>query len=85
MSDHASIDASVGKLVGVLTIFDAHLTGGRYVAGDTLTMGDIPIACTVHRWFGLPCEHQPRPNVERWLAEMRSRPAFQGVLKLPIV
>jgi glutathione S-transferase len=83
--DRAATDASVAKFEGLMTIFDAHLARRDYVAGDAFTMGDIPIACTVHRFFGLPCERQPRPNVERWLAKMRARPAFQGVLTLPIV
>ncbi|HVE48889.1 MAG TPA: glutathione S-transferase family protein [Casimicrobiaceae bacterium] len=83
--DQAAIEASMSKLEQQMTIFDAHLAGKRWVTGDTFTMGDIPIACSVHRWFGLPCEHQARPNVQRWLAQIHERPAFKGVLTLPVV
>jgi glutathione S-transferase len=83
--DQAAIDASIAKTEANMAILDAHLAGRRWITGDTFTMGDIPIACTVHRWFGLPCAHAPRPNVERWLAAIHEWPAFRGVLTLPIV
>lgn len=82
--DQAAIDASIAKSESMMAILDAALAGRTFVTGETFTMGDIPIACTAHRWFGLPCERTPRPNVERWLARMRARPAFEGVLTLPI-
>jgi glutathione S-transferase len=35
-------------------MLDAHLARRAFMAGDTLTMADIPIACEMHRWWGLP-------------------------------
>jgi glutathione S-transferase len=55
-----------------------------FIAGDTLTMADIPIACEVHRWWGLP---QPRPawsHIERWYAHWLALPASHGVLDLTL-
>jgi glutathione S-transferase len=83
--DKAAIDASIAKTEGVMALLDEHLAARTFVCGETFTMGDIPIACTVHRWFGLPCEHTRRPKLERWLERMRTRPAFSGVLTLPVV
>lgn len=76
--------ASMEKTEAALAVLDAHLSNREYVAG-AFSMGDIPVACSVHRWFGLPCEHAPRPHVQAWLARVRARPACEGVLTLPIV
>jgi glutathione S-transferase len=83
--DHAAIDASIAATEPLMAMLDTHLAGRRWVTGDDYTMGDIPLACTAHRWFALPCAKQPRPHVEAWLARVRARPAYDGVLALPIV
>lgn len=83
--DLAAVAASIAKVEPLMAILDAHLAGRTWVAGRDYTMGDIPIACTAHRWFGLPCERQPRPNVEAWLTRIHARPAYAGVLTLPVV
>jgi glutathione S-transferase len=82
--DKSLVEASIAKTEPRMAILDAQLADRAYVAGATLTMGDIPVACAAHRWFGLPGERMPHPNVERWLAGLRARPAFGDVLTLPI-
>ena len=82
--DMRLVDASIAKTEPKMAILDAWLDDRAYVAGPALTMGDIPVVCAAHRWFGLPCEKAPRPNLERWLAGIRARPAFAEVLTLPI-
>ena len=37
-----------------LVVLDAHLATREYVAGSRFTMGDIPLGCSVDRWFKLP-------------------------------
>lgn len=83
--DTAKTQASIEKSEQRIAILEAHLANHPYVAGPTLTMGDIPVACAAHRWIGLPCEKVARPHVERWVAGLRSQPAFGDVLTLPIV
>jgi glutathione S-transferase len=82
--DMRLVEASIAKTEPRMAILDAHLADRAYVAGKTLTMGDLPVACAAHRWLGLPCEKTPRPNVERWVAGIRTRAAFAEVLTLPI-
>lgn len=68
-------------LEGVRAAFqatDAQLAGQRWVAGPEFTLADIALFPYVHTpmrrvsdlWFGR------LPNLTRWLARMRSRPAF---------
>ena len=68
----------------LLAILDSHLAGRDFLCGNHFTMGDIAVGSSVHRWFGLPQPHAPRPNVERWYRRLVTRPAVAGVLTLPI-
>ena len=81
----SAIDESAAKTEPLMAILDAHLDGRPFVAGARYTMGDIPIACAVHRWLGLPLRRGARPHVEAWMARIMARPAYDGVLTLPIV
>ena len=81
----AAIDESVAKTEALMAILDAHLATRPCVAGARYTMGDIPLACAVFRWSGLPLSRAARPHVEAWLARIAARPAYDGVLTLPIV
>jgi glutathione S-transferase len=68
-------------------MLDAHLAARPYLCGDVFTMADIPIGCELHRWFGLPgdCYVRPAwPQLERYFAALRERPAARGVLDLPL-
>lgn len=79
----AALEASVRKTERLLAMLDAWLGTRAHVAG-AYTMGDIPLACSAHRWYGLPLERRHHANVEAWLARVRARPAFAGVLPDPI-
>ena len=54
------------------------------MAGDALTMADIPIACEIHRWWGLPQPRPALPHLERWWATLQAHPASRGVLDQPL-
>ena len=80
----ALIDESNAATEPLLAILDAHLGGRHFLGGEHFTVGDIAVGSSVHRWFGLPQPHAPRPNVERWYRRLMTRPAVAGVLTLPI-
>ena len=77
----ADSNAAVENLMAVL---DMHLAKRSFMVGNQFSMADIPLACEAHRWFGLPQPREKRPNVERWFAELRARPASQGVLDMAL-
>lgn len=79
-----AIAASVEATEALLAMLDVHLSHRPYMAGDTLTMADIPIACEMHRWCGLPQPHPLHPHLARWYEGMRTLPAARGVLDLPL-
>ncbi|ROZ74288.1 glutathione S-transferase family protein [Ramlibacter sp. WS9] len=78
------IAQSIAATEPLLDVLDAHLAQRPFMAGDSFTMADIPIACEIHRWHGLPLQRPERPNLERWYQGILSNPASRGVLDLPL-
>jgi glutathione S-transferase len=76
------IARSVAATEPLFALLDAHLSRQAFMAGDALTMADIPIACEVHRWWGLPQPRPAWPHLERWYAGWLALPASRGVLDL---
>jgi glutathione S-transferase len=84
--DQAAIEASKIKTIAAMKIVDAHLANSAFVAGDTLSMGDIPVALMAYRFRRLVPERPALDHVERWFAAIEQRPAFkQHVLAIPFV
>ena len=65
-------------------VLETSLEKKAYVAGDTFTMGDIPIGCEVQRWMRVPIERPRLPNVEAWFARLGERPAFRKIVDIPL-
>ena len=80
----AVIAQSVAATEPLFAMLDEHLSRQAFMAGEALTMADIPIACEVHRWWGLPQPRPAWPHLERWYAAWLALPASRGVLDLPL-
>jgi glutathione S-transferase len=84
--DHAAIEAGKVKCMAAMKILDAQLAKSAYVVGDTLSMGDIPVALMAYRFRRLVREREGLDNLERWFAAIEQRPAFkEHVLAIPFV
>jgi glutathione S-transferase len=79
-----AIAQSVAAMEPLMARIDEHLSRRPFMAGDKFTMADIPVACEVHRWRGIPIERSPRPHIDRWYAGILAHPAARGVLDLPL-
>jgi glutathione S-transferase len=75
---------SIAATEPLMAMLDEHLSHHAFMAGDRLTMADIPLACEVHRWRGLPIEKHSRPNLERWYQGIAANPATRGVLDIAL-
>lgn len=82
--DAAVIARSTAATEPAMAQLNDHLADHAYVGGAQFSMADIPAACDVHRWFGLPQPRPAWPHLERWFASILSRPATRGVLDLPL-
>jgi glutathione S-transferase len=84
--DHAAIAAGKEKSMAAMMILDAQLAKSAYVAGDTLSRGDIPVALMAYRFRRLVPDRPGLDNLERWFTAIEQRPAFkQHVLAVPFV
>ena len=81
--DPAVIAASAKALGDSLQILDAQLATHPYVAGDSLTMGDIPFGPAAYRYFNLDIERPELPNVSAWYRRLCDRSAYQEHAMIP--
>lgn len=82
--NNGAIAASVAATEPLMAMLDDHLARQPYMAGERFTMADIPVACEVHRWWGLPPERPARPHLERWYSAVSHRTGAIGVLDQPL-
>ena len=68
------------RLYGLL---DRHLADKPFVAGEHLTMGDIPIGASLYRYFELDLDRPSLPNVEAYYARLQDRPAYSEHVMVP--
>jgi glutathione S-transferase len=77
--DPAVVEASRAECERLSAILDAHLAHHRYLTEHGFTAADIVVGCAAHRWLHLPIAREPRPHLERWYGEIRSRPGSRQV------
>jgi glutathione S-transferase len=83
--DHKAIAEGKARTTAAVQILDTHFARNAYAAGETFSMGDIPIAVMSYRYRELVPERPAFPNFERWYAAIASRPAFRDqVLCVPL-
>ena len=77
------IAVSVRATAGTLTLLDDHLENRGYVAGDSLTVGDVALGSTIYRWLTLDIDRPPLPNLEAWHDRLTERPAYREHVMVP--
>lgn len=63
---------------------DAHLSNQPFVAGDRLTMGDIPAACQLQRWLTFPITRPALPHLAAWHGRLSQRPGYAKHVMVPM-
>jgi glutathione S-transferase len=82
--DPKAIDESRDATIKALSIADAHLASRPFFAGDAFSMGDIPMGCTIWRWFNLPVDRPELPNISRWFESLTQRAAYKRIVMHPL-
>jgi glutathione S-transferase len=82
--DPQLIAQSVAATEPLMELLDQHLSHQPFVAGDRITMADLPLACEVHRWVNLPKPRTARPHLDRWYEAMCARPSSRGALDIEL-
>ncbi|MEE2655871.1 MAG: glutathione S-transferase [Pseudomonadota bacterium] len=82
--DLKAIEVARKKLSANIAIMDTQLSNSTYLAGNTFTVGDVPLGITAYRWFNMEIEREPYINVQRWYDLLCDRPAFQEHVMNPM-
>lgn len=83
--DEKALEAATERAAKLWGILDKHLAGRPYVAGDRLTMGDIPLGVMVFRWFTLVKDGPSLPELAAWYARLQERAAYKTHCTNPLV
>ena len=75
--DPEKIAASARATAGVIPVLEKHLEANEYVAGPSLTMGDIALGSLVYRLFELDIERPDLPALRAWHERLADRPAYE--------
>jgi glutathione S-transferase len=87
--DLAAVSQSIEEAAKAWRMVEAELARHPYIAGDTLTLADIPWGVHAHRWFGIDYQGLSRPELpalRAWYDRLCQRPAYhQHIAGNPIV
>ena len=62
---------------------DQHLARHKFLAGDRFTMGDIPCAVCLFRYFNLGLEVEKPENLLAWYRRLGDRPGYRSTVMVP--
>ncbi len=82
--DLKAVEEGTQKAGELAAYVDAPLAEHPYIAGDALTMGDIPIGCHLQIWLNLDIARPAVPNLEAWYQRLRTRPAYTKIVDTPL-
>lgn len=82
--DQAAIDEALKRANHAWQIPEEHLAKNRYLAGESLSIGDIPLGIWAYRWFNLPIERPNFPQVRAWYDRLTERPAYRTHVMIPL-
>jgi glutathione S-transferase len=78
------VNSALEKTSNAWKIVDQQLTRNPYVAGDALTLGDIPLGVWTYRWYNLPIERPRFAQIDAWYKRLCQRPAYQKHIMIPV-
>ena len=71
------IAAGQTQTASAMAILDHHLSQNTFVAGASLSFGDIPVGIMAYRWFQLDIERIELPHLARWYQSLADRKAYR--------
>ncbi|SFZ82344.1 Glutathione S-transferase [Devosia enhydra] len=74
--DPAAIQAALKTAANAFSILDAQLRDRAFVAGGSMSYGDIVVGAALYRWYTMDIQRPDTPNVEAYYRRIRDRPAY---------
>lgn len=78
-----SIEENLGRCAQHFQLLDRMLAERPFIAGDSLSLGDIATGSNLYRYFELDIKRPHVPNVEAWYERLQLRPAFREHVMVP--
>jgi len=82
--DRKAIEEGIQKTGELAGHVEAHLAERSYVAGEALTMGDVPLGCHLQIWFRLDIARPAVPRLKAWFDRLCARPAYAKIVDTPL-
>lgn len=78
-ADPSAIEASIRAWNRHMAVLDDALhASGAFVCGEALTLADIVLGLSTHRWYSTPFEKPDLPAVARYYDTLSQRPGFRA-------
>jgi glutathione S-transferase len=81
--DWPAISRSLARCAWHFGLLERTRRGRPFLAGDRLSLADIPAGTALYRYFELDIERPELPNVSAWYERLRQRPAYREHVMLP--
>jgi glutathione S-transferase len=75
--DLPAIARALDQCAELIQLLDEALESRPFLAGERLSLADIPAGASMYRYFTLPIARPSVPRVEAWYARLRERPAYR--------
>ncbi|MFQ5682695.1 MAG: glutathione S-transferase family protein [Candidatus Binatia bacterium] len=82
--DNTAVDHAFQKATRAWWILNDHLAKNDYLAGDTFTMGDIPVGVWANRWFQMPIHRPEMAALKIWYDRLCQRLPYQTHIMIPL-
>ena len=82
--DAAALAQGIADTAKAYGLIGAELTRHAYIAGDALTLADIPWGVHVHRWFTMEFDRPEVPGLRAWYDRLLARPAYRTHVARPL-
>ena len=79
-----AIEAGRKKCEVNLVALDTWLATRTWIGGAEFSAAECVVGPTIHRWYHLPIERETHAHLERWFAQLMSRPSAQKIILTPI-
>ncbi len=81
--NQSAINAAQQRCAQHFELLDRHLEQQPYLAGESFTMGDIPCAVCLYRYFQMGLAVEQPEHVLQWYQRLSQRSAFANTIKTP--
>ena len=81
--DTAFVERARERCATCFQLLDTWLAERRFLAGDRITLADLPAGTSLYRYFELDIDRPSLPHVEAWYARLAKRPAYRNHVMIP--